>query len=102
MDELITIPNNLFFSYKDVDNFVYGFDVISLYNLITKSNGEVKNPYNRIKIPDEVLAKVKLFIRLSKILDPQVDTIIKTPSFEVTYQKGIELKILMFFNIWIH
>ena len=98
MDDLSSIPNNLFFSYKDVDNFVYGFDVISLYNLISKSNGEVKNPYNRIKIPDEVLAKVKLFIRLSKILDSQVDTIIKTPSFEVTYQKGIELKILDVFQ----
>jgi hypothetical protein len=98
MDELSEIPNNLFFSYKDVDNFVYGFDVISLYNLITKSTGEVKNPYNRMKIPDEVLTKVKLFIRLSKILDLQVDTIIKTPSFEVTYQKGIELKILDVFQ----
>jgi hypothetical protein len=64
MDDLSSIPNNLFFSYRDVDNFVYGFDVISLYSLITKSTGEVKNPYNRMKVPDEVIAKVKLFIRL--------------------------------------
>jgi hypothetical protein len=98
MDDLSSIPNNLFFSYKDVDNFIYGFDVISLYNLISKSNGEVKNPYNRIKIPDEVVAKLKLFLRLSKILDKQVDTLIKTPSFEVTYQKSIELKILDVFQ----
>jgi hypothetical protein len=98
MDDLSSIPNNLFFSYKDVDNFVYGFDVISLYNLISKSTGDVKNPYNRIKIPDEVIAKLKLFLRLSKILDKQIDTLIKTPSFEVTYQKSIELKILDVFQ----
>ena len=98
MDDLSSIPNNLFFSYKDVDNFVYGFDIISLYNLITKSNGNVKNPYNRIKIPDDVLSNVKMFLRLSKILDIQVDTLIKSPSAEVTYQKAIELRILDVFQ----
>jgi len=98
MDDLSSIPNNLFFSYKDIDNFVYGFDIISLYNLITKSNGNVKNPYNRIPIPEQVLSNVKMFLRLSKILDIQVDTLIKSPSAEVTYQKTIELKILDVFQ----
>lgn len=98
MDELSTIPNNLFFSYKDVDNFIYGFDVISLYNLILKSNGNVKNPYNRIKIPDIVISNLKLFLRLSKLLDIEVDTSIKNPIDEVTIQKSLELRILDIFQ----
>jgi hypothetical protein len=98
MDDLPSIPNNLFFSYKDVDNFVYGFDIISLYNLISKSNGNVKNPYNRIKIPDNVISNVKLFLRLSKIIDIEVDTLIKSPTEDVSYQKSIELRILDVFQ----
>ena len=36
MEDLSEIPYSQFISYKDADNFVYGFDIISLYNLIQK------------------------------------------------------------------
>jgi hypothetical protein len=34
MDELSELPISQFFSFKDVDGFIYGFDLVSFYNLI--------------------------------------------------------------------
>ena len=35
-----------FFSFKDDDGFIYGFDILSLWQLYEKSN-TIENPYNR-------------------------------------------------------
>ena len=45
MDETKDIEADQFFSYKDADGFIYGFDIISLYNLIHKGNSNtiIKN-----------------------------------------------------------
>ena len=34
LEELKDIDNSQFYSFKDKDGFVYGFDVCSLYNMI--------------------------------------------------------------------
>ena len=36
MDALTDVPNAQFFSFKDEDGFIYGFDILSLHNLIYK------------------------------------------------------------------
>ena len=41
-DEFMHLKDSQFFSYKDTDGFIYGFDIISLYNLIIKSGKVVK------------------------------------------------------------
>ena len=74
MDLLTEIPYNQFFSYKDVDGIIYGFELSSIYNLVCKImninniNKEITNPYNRQNIPDFVYGNIKKIIRLSKIL----------------------------------
>ena len=59
MDDIKDIPSNQFFSYKDTDGFIYGFDIISLYNLIYKSTGLLQNPYNRRTIDNNVINTFK-------------------------------------------
>jgi hypothetical protein len=80
MDELKILPFYQFFSFKDEDGFIYGFDIISLYNLIIKSrkNGEnnVKNPYNRTVIPVYIYRNISTLIRLSKILNLPIDEMV--------------------------
>lgn len=51
LEPLTEIDKHQFISFKDKDNFIYGFDICSLYKLLTDSNGPVTNPYNRNKIP---------------------------------------------------
>lgn len=85
-----------FFSYKDDDNFVYGFDIISLYNLILKSGKQTKNPYNRNIISKSVIQNMKQLIRISKMLKIAIDIDIKDET--VSEQKTVELRILGLFQ----
>ena len=98
MENLDEINYTQFFSYKDVDNFIYGFDIISLYNLIQKSGKDVQNPYNRKKIPKNVITNLKTLIRLGKLLSIKIDVEIKDVLLEVTDKKSIELKTLALFQ----
>ena len=75
-DLIKDIPYQQFISFSDVDNFVYGFDMISLYNLISKSvPARPKNPYNRNEIPPFVLNNIKSLIRLSRVLKIHLDLV---------------------------
>jgi hypothetical protein len=87
-----------FFSYKDEDEFIYGFDVISLYNLIVKSGktSPVKNPYNRNKISNDTIQNMKNLIRISKILKNEIDIEIKDEI--LSNEKSTELRILELFQ----
>jgi len=98
MEDLTEISYAQFFSYKDIDDFIYGFDIISLYNLIQKSGKDVKNPYNRTDIPKNVLMNMKTLLRLGKLLNIKIDVDIKDVLTEVTDKKSIELRILNLFQ----
>ena len=89
--KLKTLPQHQFFSYDD-DNFIYGFDICSLYNLICKSDGQAKNPYNRANIPTLCLQSINTILRLSKLFD---DTI-KIDLEDSLAGLSLEKKILLF------
>lgn len=103
MDSLNQIPYNQFFSYKDVDGTIYGFDLTSIYNLICKPmninniNKEITNPYNRQNIPDFVYSNIKKIIRLSKILKIDIELIIEQTT-NLSDDKTIELRALALFQ----
>jgi len=96
-EDLKNIPYFQFFSFKDVDNFIYGFDIISLYNLIIKSGRDVKNPYNRNQIHPNVIQDVKTLIRLSRLLKISIEIDIKE-EIDITKEKSIELRTLSLFQ----
>jgi len=101
MDEMKDIELEQFFSYKDEDGFIYGFDLISLYNLIHKGsdNNIIKNPYNRLPIPSNVMNDYKTLFRLSKILKKPICIEIKNNiGTEVSQEKSIELRALTLFQ----
>ena len=45
LDDVAEIPLAQFFSYKDVDGFIYGFDLLSLYNLILTNGKDAVNSW---------------------------------------------------------
>ena len=98
MDELKDVSNDQFFSYKDLDGFIYGFDLLSLYNLIYKSNGVIKNPFNTKTISSDVIEKFKTFIRLSKVLCINICTEVNDLTNELSNKKMIELRALTLFQ----
>ena len=98
MDNLNDISTLHFYSYKD-DNLIYGFDIISIYNLIEKvENKEVKNPYTRKPINDNILRDVKSIIRLCKIMKTPININIKIDDNELSQKKKMELKTLEIFQ----
>jgi hypothetical protein len=98
MDNLSELPNSQFFSFKDMDGFIYGFDLMSIYNLIYKCNGLIKNPYNRLPISSENIENFRSLLRLSKILRIPISTEIKDINQEISTQKSIELRSLTLFQ----
>ena len=104
MEEITQIPYYNFFSYKDTDGFVYGFEISSLYNLILKNgngnqnNKSITNPYNRNKISFETTNKIKSIIRLSNILKLPIQLTMEDEQPIISEEKSLELDCLSLFQ----
>ena len=94
MDELKDIIPIQFFSYKDKDNFIYGFDIVSFHNLIKKSGTNViLNPFTKSQISSRVIHKFRQMVFLSNLLnipinlkidEPESSLVIKSSSFDMS------------------
>jgi hypothetical protein len=102
MEEINQLPFRQFFSFKDNDGFIYGFDLISLYNLIlncTKGKEPLKNPYNRQKISDDIVKQFHFILRISKMLKIPLELDISNyNTYEISNKKAIELRALSLFQ----
>jgi len=98
MDELTNIPNSQFFSFKDEDGFIYGFDLLSLHNLIYQCNGAVKNPFNQKPITIKVIDDFRSLMRLSHVLKIPISTEISDVTKEVSDAKSVELRTVKLFQ----
>lgn len=98
MDELTNIPKEQFFSFKDDDGFIYGVDILSLYNLIYKCNGTVKNPFNQKLLSSKIIEDFRTLLRLSRILKINILTEISDVTKEVPDKKSVELRALTLFQ----
>jgi hypothetical protein len=98
LEDLKEIPNVQFFSYKDKDDFTYGFDICSLYNMIVVEKMEKKNPYNRNPFPKDIISNIKTIARLSKLLGYTLNIVIDNKIDELSIKKKIELKTLNIFQ----
>jgi hypothetical protein len=98
MDEVTTIENKQFFSFRDEDGFVYGFDILSLYNLIYKSNGAVKNPFNQQPISSKIIENFRSLLRLSKVLKIKISTELSDVTNNISDKKSVELRAVTLFQ----
>jgi hypothetical protein len=83
LEPLEDINIHQFISYKDDKGIIYGFDIVSLYNLIFKGSKEIINPYNRSSFPSELLVNIKYILRFSKRLGINIDLNIETENSEM-------------------
>lgn len=98
IEDIKDIDPTQFFSYTDTDGFIYGFDIISLYNLILRSGKKIENPYNRNKIPQCVVNNVKRYLKLSKILGINVDISIQNETLDNNGQQSLDVRIMEVFH----
>jgi hypothetical protein len=58
-----------FYSYKDNNSFCYGFDIESLHTFMSKTTKLcINNPYNREKIPENIIKQIYSLIYKIRIL----------------------------------
>jgi hypothetical protein len=99
MEDIKSLSYHQMFSYQDIDGFIYGFDILSLYNLVHKSEGkQPSNPYNRMPIPKDVIQNIKGVIKLSKLLGIMCEIEIKNINEDITIEKSLELRVLELFQ----
>ena len=96
MDEMHEIPYEQFYSYKDMDGFIYGFNILSLHNLISKEGDTTKNPYNRNSITNDIKQDIRRIVKLSALLKMPLDIVIKQDIIDP--RKRMELRILELFQ----
>ena len=112
LDTMVSIPYNQFISFKDENNHIYGFDIISLYTLfkngllaMKKNNTnitndcyvDVENPFTKQKFNANILKQLIGYINISRILkiiiNLEYDELIA-----VSDSKQVEMKILTLFQ----
>ena len=90
------IPYNEFFSYMS-NNSIWGFNILSIYNLFTKSKRPILNPYTREPISNTIFDDIKVFVRLCNLFKKPVNLVLNKPE-EHTNRKKIEIKSLELFQ----
>lgn len=97
MDSTKNIEYIQFISYKDEkENQIYGFDILSLFNLLAKGTKKT-NPYNRNKIPKNIITNINLILRCGKIFGDNITTKIEEPE-KISPEKKLELRTLSLFQ----
>ena len=101
-EELKDIKYYQFFSFRDNDGFIWGFDILSFYNLIytTKNNKKqmssitnIKNPYNRNLIPIDIIHRMNKLLVTDK---HKINIII--PIVESHEEKNLDFRVLELFQ----
>jgi len=112
LDDLKIIPYNQFISFKDDNNHIYGFDIISLYTLFKngfsgkkKSNSDVhnniiidiENPFTKQKFNANILKQLINYINISRILKIAIN-LEYDELVVISDSKQLEMKILTLFQ----
>jgi hypothetical protein len=70
LEPLDEIPRELFYSYKDVKDFYYGFNITSLIQMM-KTKGKINNPYNREAFDIKILKNMISLYNIIQIIYPE-------------------------------
>jgi hypothetical protein len=97
MESLTDISYAQFFSYKDIDDKIYGFDLTSLFTLLSKGNLNTTNPYNRKIFPRSIRKNINSILRLARIIKETIIIDIEEPE-EISPQKQIEQRTISIFH----
>jgi hypothetical protein len=95
MERMIDLPKTQFFSFKDSDGFIYGFDSMSFYQLIYV-NKILTNPYTRQDFQPEIIRHFCKLIKYASFLKVPLNIIMEKDA--VTPEQEQELKVVELFQ----
>ena len=97
MEQLVDIPLSQFYSYKDPEDQIYGFSIMSLYNLLSKGDSSTTNPYNRQPFPASLRTDINFILKVSACFGDEVEIEIEQEE-ALTPEKQLELRSLTLFQ----
>lgn len=97
LENMKDIDNAQFISYENSNGIIYGYDIVSLYNLILKNGKNTKNPYDRGIFPNYLLNNIKKLRSISYALNYDMKVNIKNEIVE-DKKKSIEFKLISIFQ----
>lgn len=97
LDEIHEIPHYSFISYEAKDKTIWGFKLLSLYNLF-KNKDSVLNPYTREKMGYDILVRLTKAIKLSKVVNITLELSLDDNIDLISYKKQSELRCLELFQ----
>jgi len=99
MESVKDIELAQFISYQDMDGFIYGFDILSLQNLVAKSQHGIntQNPYNRKQFPGYLYENAETIVKLSTPFFGKCKIRIEAPP-PIDERKVIELQLITLFQ----
>lgn len=87
MEHVADITTEQFVSFKDQDGMIYGFDILSLYNIWLKCPKPYRNPYNRNIFPRELEKNCEIIHKFSasyfNAVNIQNDPVNETVNYEL-------------------
>ena len=96
MEPLSELNFAYFISYRDDDGFIYGYDIVSFFNLNEKNTATVTNPYNRKRFPKSLISNFNSILRIAACLNIVLDLNIEADIISPT--KSVELRALDLFQ----
>jgi len=93
LSPLTDIPHHQFYSYTDKDNFTYGFDICSLYNLYLANKKNITNPYNRNSFPKDTIKSVRTLIRLTRVMGYPIVIELKDETEDMSDEQKLQMEI---------
>ena len=73
MDSICDIPLTQLFMFRAKNGVLYGFDTVSLYNLILRDGNNATNPYTREPIPKTIARNLIRSVRYGKLAGFNID-----------------------------
>jgi len=97
MDSLNKISPIDFFSFEDDDKHIYGFHIMSIYNLI-KNNDNILNPYTRKELNEDIITNIYKIIKICKIMKIPIDIVIQNENCDLSVKRKIEMRTIEIFQ----
>ncbi len=95
LEPITQISPKQFYSFEDSDGFIYGFDIISLWQLFKKSD-VIENPYNRQSLPEKTYDTLKYLIKMNKKKNTKINVDLEDNKLDL--EKQLDLRILTLFQ----
>lgn len=95
LDALTDIPKYQFISFEDTDKKLYGFNISSLYTLLTTKSS---NPYNRNAIPSYIINEINNIVKYKDILCLPTIFNINTEYDPININQIVELRAVRLFQ----